>query len=329
MTTLRWGVLGAANIARKQVIPAIQASNNGRVVGIASRDKARAEQLAQAASIGHVFDDYAALLASDEIDAVYIPLPNSEHRAWTIAAAEAGKHILCEKPLALTASEAEEMVAAAERAGVILAEAFMYRHHPVVHTVLEMLHQGVIGELRVVRSTFTFNLSNEGDIRLSAPLGGGALMDVGCYGVNLARLVTGAEPLAGCGIADYGSSGVDESFVGALRFAPDGRAAVVAEVDVSVRAAGGTSYELIGTQGKIVVRQGFKPDANEEGEIQLHQHGDVSRIFTDAVDQYRLMVEDFGKSVLLGRPLAYPAQDAVANMRVLDMLRTAAEQARP
>lgn len=328
MTTLRWGVLGAANIARKQVIPAIQASNNGRVVGIASRDKARAEQLAQEASIGHVFDDYAALLASDEIDAVYIPLPNSEHRAWTIAAAEAGKHILCEKPLALTASEAEEMVAAAERAGVTLAEAFMYRHHPVVHTVLEMLHQGVIGELRLVRSTFTFNVSNRADIRLSAPLGGGALMDVGCYGVNVARLMAGAEPVAGCGIADYGASGVDESFVGALRFAVDGRAAVVAEIDVSIRAAGGTSYELIGTQGKLVVRQGFKPDANEEGEIQLHQHGDVSRIFTDAVDQYRLMVEEFGKSVLLGRPLAFPARDAVANMRVLDMLRTTAEQAR-
>jgi predicted dehydrogenase len=328
MTTLRWGVLGAANIARKQVIPAIQASNNGRVVGIASRDKGRAEQLAQEASIGQVFDDYAALLASDEIDAVYIPLPNSEHRQWTIAAAEAGKHILCEKPLALTAAEAEEMVAAAERRGVQLSEAFMYRHHPLVHTVLEMLHQGVIGELRLVRSTFTFSLADDANIRLSAPLGGGALMDVGCYGVNVARLMTGAEPVAVSAMAEYGPSGVDESFVGVLHFAPEGRPAVLAEVDVSVRAAGGTSSELIGSQGKIVVRQGFKPDAAEEGEIQLHQQGDVSRIFSDPVDQYRLMVEDFGKAVLLGRPLAYPAQDAVANMRVLDLLRAAAEQAR-
>lgn len=327
MTTLRWGVLGAANIARKQVIPAIQASNNGRVVGIASRDKRRAEQFAQEASIGHVFDDYAALLASDEIDAVYIPLPNSEHRQWTVAAAEAGKHILCEKPLALTASDAEEMVAAAERAGVKLAEAFMYRHHPLVHTVLELLHQGVIGELRLIRSTFTFNVANEADIRLSAPLGGGALMDVGCYGVNLARLMTGAEPVAVAALAEYGKSGVDESFIGIMRFAPAGRPAVLAEVDVSVRAGGGTSYELIGSEGKLVVRQGFKPDAAEEGEIQLHQHGDVSRIFTDAVDQYRLMVEDFGKAVLLGRPLAYAAQDGVANMRVLDILRGAANQA--
>ncbi len=328
MTTLRWGVLGAANIAQKQVIPAIQASSNGRVVAIASRDPARAERAAQVAGIANVFDDYAALLASDEVDAVYIPLPNSEHRRWTIAAAEAGKHILCEKPLALNASEAEEMVSAAQRAGVVLAEAFMYRHHPMVQTVLEMLHQGVIGDLRVVRSTFTFNVVDEANIRLSSDLGGGALMDVGCYGVNLARLVTGTEPTSVAAVAEYGASGVDESFAGVMRFTPSGHPAVLAQFDVSVRAAGGPGYELIGSSGKIVIRQGFRPNAEDEGEIQLHQNGDISRIFTDPVDQYRQMVEDVAKAILGIRPLAYPAQDAVANMRVIDRLRAAAEQLR-
>lgn len=328
MTTLRWGVLGAANIAQNKVIPAIQVSSNGRVVAIASRDRARAEQVAQASGIPNVFDDYAALLSSDQVDAVYIPLPNSEHRHWTIAAAEAGKHILCEKPLALNAQESEEMVAAADRAGVVLAEAFMYRHHPLVQTVLGMLSQGIIGDLRLVRSTFSFSVADEGNIRLSSELGGGALMDVGCYGVNLARLMAGTEPTSVAAVAEYGASGVDDSFAGVMRFTPSDRPPVLAQFDVSLRAAGGTTYELIGSTGKIVVRQGFRPNAEEEGEIQLHQSGDISRIFTDPVDQYRVMVEDVGKAILGGRPLAYAAQDAVANMRVIDRLRAAAEQLR-
>jgi predicted dehydrogenase len=320
MTTLRWGVLGAANIARKKVIPAIQASSNGQVVAIASRDRARAEELAQATNVRKVFDDYTALLKSPRIDAVYIPLPNSEHRRWTIAAVQAGKHVLCEKPLALTAQEAEEMIAAADRAGVKLAEAFMYRYHPLVKDLLDLLHGGTIGELKIVRSTFSFSLASDANIRLSKELGGGALMDVGCYGVNLARLVTGAEPDAVSSVAVYGPSGVDETFIGAMRF-PNG---VVAEIDVSVRAAGDTRYEVIGTKGRIYVRQGFRPDANEEGELQLHQNGEVSRIFTDTVDQYQLMVEDFARSVLEDRPLRYPPQDAVGNMRTIEALRNAA-----
>jgi predicted dehydrogenase len=320
MSTLRWGVLGAANIAQKKVIPAIQASSNGQVVAIASRDRARAEALAQATQIAEVFDDYTALLNSPNVDAVYIPLPNSEHHRWTIAAAQAGKHILCEKPLALTVQQAEEMVQAAEQAGVKLAEAFMYRYHPIVKDVLDLIEGGAIGELKIVRSTFSFALAADTNIRLSKELGGGALMDVGCYGVNLARLATGAEPEAVAAVAVHGPSGVDESFIGVMRFANG----VVAEIDVSVRAGGGTHYELIGTSGRIFVRQGFRPEADEEGEIQLHQQGEVSRIFTDVVDQYQLMIEDFGRSVTEGRPVRYPPADAVANMRVIEALRDAA-----
>jgi D-xylose 1-dehydrogenase (NADP+, D-xylono-1,5-lactone-forming) len=320
MATLRWGVLGAANIARKQVVPAIQASQSGRVVAIASRERARAEEAARDLAIDTVFDSYESLLASDSVDAVYVPLPNSEHRRWAIAAAEAGKHVLCEKPIALNADEAEEIVAAADRAGVVLAEAFMYRHHPLVGKVLELLRSGAIGELRVVRSTFTFNLNREQDIRRVRELGGGALMDVGCYCVNLARLVTGQEPADVAAVAEYGPSGTDESLAGVLRFG-DG---VIAAFDCSFRAAGGSSYELLGTAGKIWVRQGFKPERDEEGEIQLTQNGEISRIFTEAVDQYTLMVDDFARAVAGQRAHPFPPADAVANMRVLDRLAAAA-----
>ncbi len=323
MTTLRWGVLGAANIARKQVIPAIQASETGRVVAIASRDRARADEVAGEHGIAHVFDDYESLLHSDQVDAVYIPLPNSEHRRWTIAAAATGKHILCEKPLALNAEEAEEMVAAADRAGVVLAEAFMYRHHPLVGKVLELTRSGAIGEVRIIRSTFTFNLRRDQDIRRVKELGGGALLDVGCYCVNLARLITGQEPVEVAGVAEYGPSGTDESFAGVLRFG-DG---VLSDFDCSFRAAGGPSYEIIGSEGKIWVRQGFKPERDEEGEIQLHQNGEISRIFTEAVDQYTRMVDDFAKAVAGKRAHPYPPADAIANMRVLDQLAAAARQA--
>lgn len=246
MTVLRWGVLGTASIARKRVIPALKASERNTVVALASRERSRAEEVAREAQIPHVFDDYAALLQSPEIDAVYLPLPNSEHHRWTIAAAEAGKHILCEKPLALNAQQAEEMAAAAERANVLLAEAFMYRHHPIVHKVLSMVHSGLIGELSLIRSTFSFTLTDDHNIRLDPELGGGALMDVGCYGINLARLVTGAEPTGVAAVAQLAPSGVDQSFAGVMRFPNH----VLAEFDVSLRAAGGPSYELIGTAGK-------------------------------------------------------------------------------
>jgi D-xylose 1-dehydrogenase (NADP+, D-xylono-1,5-lactone-forming) len=327
MTTLRWGVLGAASIARRQVIPAIQASATGRVVAIASRERARAEELARSARIDNVFDDYQSLLNSADVDAVYIPLPNSEHHRWTIAAAQAGKHILCEKPLALNAAEAQEMVDAAANAGVLLAEAFMYRHHPLVSKVLELINSGAIGDLRLIRATFTFAMDRDHDIRLDPALGGGALMDVGCYGINLARLVTNAEPTGVVASAAIGRSDVDETFAGVLRFNNDTGDDMLAVVDASLRAAGGPGYEIIGSAGKIVVRQGFKIAADEEGELQLHQAGDISRIFTDAVDQYQLMVDDFGKAVIGTRPFPYPPEDAVANMRVIDMAREATRRA--
>lgn len=321
MTNLRWGVLGAANIARKQVIPAIQASERNQVVAIASRSTKRAAELARQANIAHVFADYDALLRSDAVDAVYIPLPNSEHHRWAIAAAKAGKHVLCEKPLALNAQQAEDMVAAARRSHVLLAEAFMYRHHPLIKTLLDLLHDNAIGEVRLVRSTFSYNLQRDPDIRRNPNLGGGALLDIGCYCVNLARLVAGAEPTSVAAVAEKGATDVDESFAGALRF-PNG---VVATFDISMQAMSNTSYEVIGTDGKIVVRQGFRTYPGEETELQVHTGGEISRIFVEPTNHFQLMVDDFAASALDGRPSRFTPDDAIANMRVLDQLRAAAQ----
>jgi predicted dehydrogenase len=322
MSMLRWGVLGAARIARTRVIPAVQQSERGRVVAIASRTRQHAEEIARDTNIGHVFDDYQALLQSDEVDAVYIPLPNSEHHRWVIAAAEAGKHVLCEKPFAINAQQAEEMVAAAQRNNVSLAEAFMYRHHPLIKTLLDLIRDNAIGEVRLVRSTFSYNLTREGDIRRNGDLGGGALLDIGCYCVNLARLVAGAEPTSVAAVAQNGATGVDESFAGALHF-PNG---VLATFDISMQAMSNTSYELIGTDGKIVVRQGFRTYVGEETEIQVHVNDEISRIFVEPADHFQLMFDDFAASVLDGRRLRYGPEDAVANMRVLDQLRAAAQR---
>lgn len=324
---LRWGILGAANIARKMTIPAIQRSTNGRAVAIAARDIQRARAAAAELEIERVADSYDALLADPGVDAVYIPLPNSEHLDWTLAALAAGKHVLCEKPLALDARQAQQMADAAQGAGLQLGEAFMYRHHPVVGRVLELIRQGAIGEPRLVRSTFSFGVVREGNIRLSAELGGGALMDVGCYGVNLARLVTGGEPLAYAALAHYGPTGVDTDFAGVLRFEQAGGPGVLAEVVVSLRANGGPSYDIIGESGKIVVPGGFKQPPDAPGLFELTANGTTRQLTTEAADQFQLMVEAFGRAVLENRPFPYPPSDAVANMQAIDALREAARAA--
>lgn len=320
---IRWGVLGAASVARRRVIPAIQTSSNGRVTAIASRDPARAHAFAAELDLPVVHADYQSLLADPEIDAVYIPLPNSEHRQWTIAAAEAGKHILCEKPLALTAGEAEEMVAAARQAGVLLAEAFMYRFHPRVEKLLSLVEEGAIGELRLIRSTFTVGPPAPGNIRLSRALGGGALMDIGSYAVNFARLVTGQEPEAVSALATYGrESGVDETFAGILRF----RDGVIDAFDVSMLTPGNSTFEVLGANGKIVAPAGFRPESDQPTELHLFRGWDQREVIPiEPTNHYRLMVEDFAGAIQERRPVRFAPEDAVANMRVLDALRAAAE----
>lgn len=319
---IRWGILSTARIGRR-VIPAIQASRNGEVAAVGSRSLERAKAWASQHKIPRAYGSYEALLADGEIDAIYNPLPNSMHAEWSIKCAEAGKPTLSEKPFASDAPEAQSIVDAFERHSVLLAEAFMYRFHPQHAKAQEILAAGGIGELQIINSSFTFPVADESNIRLSKALAGGALMDVGCYCVNLMRFMTGEEPVRASAAARFGErSGVDESLAGILEF-PSG---AIGHFDCGLRAFGQHSYTLKGSEGMIVVPQSFVIDRAVDGIIR-HWRGDQ---FTEhvipAVDQYQLMVEDFGDALLLGRPPRFPPADAVSNMVVVDRLLANARQ---
>jgi len=286
-------VLGAARIAAWAVLPAIAASGNGRVVAIASRDPERAKQMAAGFGGARAAGSYDALLADPEIDAVYIPLVNSEHKTWTLRALAAGKHVLCEKPLAMNAHEAREMATAAERSGLHLMEAFMYRFHPrtreFVESIVDPMH---------VQAAFGFMLKSETDYRLEAPPGGGALLDVGCYVVNVTRWILG-EPEHVFARSRM-VRGVDMTTSALFRFAGGQTAAVLA------------SFESPEEQHLVV--------AADTG-VQM-----LDRPFNphDGPDAYQLMVESFAESVLHDRPVAIPPSESIANMQVLDQIREAA-----
>lgn len=316
---LRWGVLSTAKIGLKSVIPAIQQSNNGIIAAIASRDAAAAQETAKALGISHAFGSYDALLESPEIDAVYIPLPNSLHKEWAIRAAERGKHVLCEKPFALHAAEVDEMIATANQHRVLLMEAFMYRFHPQYDKVREFIARGAIGALQVIRSAFCFRLDDLSNIRMNKELGGGSLMDVGCYCVNVSRLIAGAEPVEAQASAAFGEkSHVDETLVGVLRFPND----VVAHFDSSFRTDYREWLEIQGTEGRMELERPFRSHAVDgQGRITLqHKNGTRETFTTRAVNQYQLMTEHFADAALNGKPLRYPAELDRGNMRVIDTL---------
>ncbi|GAB4571211.1 MAG: Gfo/Idh/MocA family oxidoreductase [Anaerolineae bacterium] len=313
---IRWGVLSTANIGRKKVIPAIQHSGNGEVVAVASRNIDRARTFAEATGIPRAYGSYEELLADPEIDAIYNPLPNSEHARWSLACAETGKATLCEKPLARNAQEAQTMVDAFAQRNILFAEAFMYRFHPQTVRVLEMVREGAIGEIKLIQAAFTFNISGrENDIRLKKDLAGGALMDVGCYCVNVMRLMTGEEPDYWQAFARTGQE-VDETLAGLLGF-PSG---VVGHFDCGLRATLANAYEIRGTRGRILVDPAFIPAPDQETTIHYYHDGAYEAITIPAVDQYQLMVEDFADALLNNRPPRYAPQDAVHNMAAIDQL---------
>jgi predicted dehydrogenase len=284
-------VLGAADIADSSVMPAIRASNNGRLVAIASRDPERARAMASRHSVPLVSPTYEALLQEPEVDAVYVPLHNSVHKEWALRAAAAGKHVLCEKPLAMNAAEAEEMAAGAEKAGVLLMEAFMYRFHPAPREFVSRLRDATY-----IHTTFGFTLRDPDNYRMKRQLGGGALLDVGCYTVSLARWILG-EPVgvdASARLSD-GADGVDMTVSAMLRFGGGETASMWASFE------GPEEQELT-----VVTRTGRER---------------LERPFSSKEpDPYRLMVESFGQSVLGGYPVELPVTDSVANMRVLDWI---------
>ena len=298
------------------MIPAIRASSNGTVAAVASRVSATAREFAATHGIPEHFGSYDALLRADTVDAVYIPLPNSLHREWTIKAAERGKHILCEKPLALTAAECHEMAAAAAANGVTLMEAFMYRFHPRIDRVETLIRDGALGPLKSIRSAFTFRLTKPGNIRLDQALGGGALMDVGCYCVNVSRTLAGREPVEVQAWATFGPTGVDLELTGTLRF--DG--GLVAQFDCALTMERRESVEVAGTDGSIELRSAFLPGTADTVAIQHRGREPSIEHLVAGDDEYRLMAEHFADCALQHRPVRYPAGEAAANLRVIEAL---------
>jgi predicted dehydrogenase len=304
------------------VIPAIQHSTNGELVAVASRDPQRARDFAAKLSIPMSYGSYNALLSAKDIDAVYLPLPNSMHREWTIRAAEAKKHVLCEKPLAMNFAECAEMDNAARRNGVKLMEAFMYRFHPQTQKVLELLRAGAIGDLRLIHSAFTFRVTDPANIRFQAELGGGSLMDVGCYCVNITRTIAGQEPIEVQAYANWSSTSVDDQMVGNMQF-KDG---LQAQFDCSLISSRRQFYQLVGTEGAIDVPVAFIPKTSETTiRLQYTHNEELHKI--PGVDEYRLMVEHFASCVLNDEPLLYPPAEAAANMRVIEVLYRSARHA--
>ena len=286
---MRWGILGAARINRS-IIPALRAADGHVLAAVASRDADKATAYAAEWEIPRAYGGYDALLADSGIDAVYIPLPNHLHAEWTVRAAEAGKHVLCEKPLALSVDEVDRIAAAAAAAHVHVAEAFMYRHHPQTHAVRELVSGGAIGTLRFVRACFSFTLDRPGDVRFDPAKGGGALWDVGCYPVSYARTIAGVEPETVQATTVMGPTGVDMSVGALLRFPGN----VVALADASFAAPFRTEVELVGSGGTIRVARPFKPGEHEA--VLLIRGDETLEHAVASAPLYVLQFEDFGRA---------------------------------
>lgn len=328
---IAWGILGNANIARVCVIPAIQKSRNGRVHALATRSPENARQVTSKHHIEHVYDTYETLLADPEIDAVYIPLPNHLHKPWTLTALKAGKHVLCEKPMACNAQEAKEMADAAAKAGLLLMEGFMYRFHPRNQRIKKMVAEGAIGTPRFVRSTFCYNMGEEllasGESpRFKPEMGGGALLDVGCYSVSIARWLMGTEPMQLQAEAVYNPAGVDIHFVGLLRFPDSG----LATLEASFMSALQQTYTITGSEGAIELpHDAFIPWEKDTVFTARNKDQEVGQVYvTPAADEYQLMVEHFADAVSGKNTPDFSPEESVRNMRVLDGLAEAARTGR-
>jgi xylose dehydrogenase (NAD/NADP) len=319
---LRWGILGVARINRA-VIPPIQKSPRNVLLAIASRERSRAQAAALQWSIPRAYGSYEELLADPEVDAVYIPLPNSLHVDWTIAAVSAGKHVLCEKPLALTPDSIDRIAAEAAAAQRVVAEAFMYRHHSQTLRVKDLIDDGAIGRVRLVKGAFTFSLDRESDVRLYPELGGGCLWDIGCYPVSYARAALGEEPVEVFGWEVRGDSGIDESFAGQLRF-PGG---AFAQFDCGFRSPYRTTIEIVGGEGTLLVPRPFKPGIDET--ILLARGDATETIPIRSAELYSGEIEDIADAVLLGKPQRVSLADSRCNCVTLVALLHSAREGRP
>ena len=320
---LSWGILGCARISRRGLIPGIQGSASSRLDAIASRNLSTAKAWSEEFDVPRAYGSYEEILADPKIQAVYIPLPNELHREWVEAAADAGKHVLCEKPLALDAAQAIAMSEYCKSRRVLLMEAFMWRHQPRTEALQKLVYEDdAIGPLRLIRSSFSFPI-DPGDWRLDATRGGGALWDVGCYGVNTARLFARSEPDQIRVTAHVGESGVDLSMSIALQFPGD----ILASIDCSFEQPFRCQYELVGERGLIEIPDAYLPPESPTALLTTLNSdplaGNSAKTLTfDGRNQYLAMVDLFARSVGEGK-LVDSAEDGALQMQVLDAIRSA------
>jgi len=315
MSKIRWGVMSTASIGVRQVIPAMQWGEHCTVLAIASRNLEKAQAAARQLGIPKAYGAYEELLADPHIDAVYIPLPNHLHVPWSIKALDAGKHVLCEKPIGLTAAQAQELLNAAQkRPQLKVMEAFMYRHHPQWQRARQLVVEGKIGDLRTIQSFFSYYKTDPDNIRNRAETGGGGLMDIGCYAISVARLLFGAEPQRVLGMMEYDPHlKIDRLTSGILDFG-SGTSTFTCSTQL-------TPYQrvnILGTEGRIEIEIPFNAPSDRPCKL-WHQHGtETDEIVLDVCDQYTIQAELFSLAVLNNTDVPTPLKDAVANMQVIE-----------
>jgi predicted dehydrogenase len=316
---VRWGILSTAGI-NKALIPAIRNAERSELAAVASRDQARAEDYAQENGIARAFGSYEAMLADPDIDAVYISLPNGFHEEWSIKCADAGKHVLCEKPLALTLAEVDNIQAAAQRNGVVIQEAQMYRFHPQTHKLIELIQGGAIGDVLYFRGTFSFTLRDLNDVRLDPAIGGGSLWDVGSYPVSYARIIMGGEPTRVFAWQKASDRGVDLDLTGQMWF--DGQR--TAQIWCSFSGVAHWGIEVIGTEGHVYLDQPWKHKAAEHmrGYIHLTRGSTASgsgetEMLEFPGDAYQYQVESMAASILDGAPVGLPLESSRGNIATM------------
>jgi xylose dehydrogenase (NAD/NADP) len=316
MRTVKWGILGTARIAQEQLISALQREGHSEIVAIASKS-GKARDVADRFGIPAAYDDYEALLGDPAVEAVYIPLPNGLHKEWAIKAARHGKHVLCEKPSALTSAETREILEACREHNVIFMEGFMYRHHPQHQRVKEIMQSGEIGEVVLFRASLHFLLEDvEGDIRMDPALGGGSLYDVGCYCIHSARHMLGEEPVSVFAQGRMHERRQVDTLVTALLRMNSGVRVVF---DCGFETVFHNQYEVVGTKGTIRVPRAYRPDL-QGGEGLVIVTTDDGRVREEKIiaDQYVLEVAEMNEMIVYGKAAGYSHEQMINNMRVID-----------
>ncbi len=321
---IRWGILSTARIAASAMIPAIRQTKLGDVAAVASRDLQKAMEFAKKHQIPKAHGSYEALLADPDVDAIYNPLPVSMHAEWSIKASEAGKPVLCEKPLADNAQSAIRMVEKFRSHNLLLSEALMFRYHPLTRRVKALVEEGVIGRPLLMRAQFN-SACPPGDIRLSKEAGGGGLLDLGCYCVSFMRMIAG-EPARFAAVAHYNESGVDVNFAGAMSFTEQ----INGYFACSLLAPFDCDYSICGETGRIEVTRGaLVAWPGESFKIRLWRGDEFEEVSVEAANPYALLVEDFQSAMLKDEAMQISNEDTLNNLRALDALAAVARSSQP